>query len=620
MGAVFSTIEDNEIDHIATRRDLSGAEIAGIKLHAAIDVTIRRNRIHHCIRGLWLDWEAQGTRVSRNLFHDNMPPEGTVPEGSLGEDILIEVSHGPTLIDHNLLLSVNACQIRSQGIAMVHNLICGSFTYVGGDVENKGGRFPSPRYTPYHVPHDTRIAGFMTILHGDMRFYNNIFLQRPIRPELQTHLHMRGLDVQTKDNLICGTFVYDGYPTTDMYMRALTDAAADPPGDKERFYDHLPVDTGGNAFLGGARPCDHEIAYHRDEEHEIHLTLSEEDGELVLATDLYDYLPRGNTRTMSTSNLGMAFEPEQRFEDSDGNDLILDQDYLGVRRGIHPMCGPFEEPAASYVVWTDTEQGWYPQDSVDLEDSAGSGEDEPGSVSVEPLKQYAPHDSGDFIEAVRDVREQAVEAIREAQAAFSGGEAAEPAHTDGPGPRQPETVELGREDIPEPDPGLVRQLQSDIALTNCGDISFPFEGALFQLSDIFVRGDVCWLRGMQGNRLIEVDCAYGIYRVYDRWEMRTMEALDVQLDVNMEGMAQTIGTLVCILNRSMVHDADEACRSISERVNEALEPRGIVMRFTPRYLKFIRDKKFISLEDVLYRINRVPLTIVTEVLSYMDEE
>lgn len=77
MGCVFSTIEDNHIHHINNMMELGGAEISGIKLHAAIDVVIRRNHIHHCTMGIWLDWEAQGARVSQNLLHDNHVPKGS---------------------------------------------------------------------------------------------------------------------------------------------------------------------------------------------------------------------------------------------------------------------------------------------------------------------------------------------------------------------------------------------------------------------------------------------------------------------------------------------------------------------------------------------------------------
>ena len=44
---VFSIIEDNHIHHINNKQNLSGAEIGGIKMHAAIDVIFRRNHIHH---------------------------------------------------------------------------------------------------------------------------------------------------------------------------------------------------------------------------------------------------------------------------------------------------------------------------------------------------------------------------------------------------------------------------------------------------------------------------------------------------------------------------------------------------------------------------------------------
>ena len=51
LGGVFSVIEDNHIHHINNKQDLAGAEIGGIKMHAAIDVIIRRNHFHHCTRG-----------------------------------------------------------------------------------------------------------------------------------------------------------------------------------------------------------------------------------------------------------------------------------------------------------------------------------------------------------------------------------------------------------------------------------------------------------------------------------------------------------------------------------------------------------------------------------------
>ena len=90
----FSMVTGNTIHDIHVRRLFAGAEMAGIKFHAAIDVEISRNHIYRTCRGLWLDWMAQGTRVSGNLFHDNQ-----------SEDLFVEVDHGPFLVDNNIFLS-----------------------------------------------------------------------------------------------------------------------------------------------------------------------------------------------------------------------------------------------------------------------------------------------------------------------------------------------------------------------------------------------------------------------------------------------------------------------------------------------------------------------------------
>ena len=64
LGPVFSVVTGNTIHDIHVRRLFTGAEMAGIKFHAAIDTEISRNHIYRTCRGLWLDWMAQGTRVS----------------------------------------------------------------------------------------------------------------------------------------------------------------------------------------------------------------------------------------------------------------------------------------------------------------------------------------------------------------------------------------------------------------------------------------------------------------------------------------------------------------------------------------------------------------------------
>lgn len=347
LGGVFSLIEDNHIHHINNKQDLAGAEIGGIKMHAAIDVVFRRNHFHHCTRGMWLDWQAQGTRVSQNLFHDNTPPEGVEcpPILGIGEDIFVEVSHGPTLLDNNLLLSKCSGRISTQGVAFVHNLIAGSFTWVGMGTDNNGDKLPTPRYTPYHFPHRTEVAGFMTFLHGDMRFYNNIFVQQQI-PEAY-HAHARKYNEEAGYNFVCGTCPYEDYPCAEEYFSKFGPWNISDERDKDKYYSHMPVYTGGNVYFNGAKPMSREQDARVDTEHEV--TISVELGEdgVKLHTNLYDFLPQGGCRTISTQVLGMAFEPEQLYENPDGSEIIFNEDYFGDHRGVSPVCGPFEGKAQS---------------------------------------------------------------------------------------------------------------------------------------------------------------------------------------------------------------------------------------------------------------------------------
>ena len=254
MGGVFSLIEDNHIHHINNMMELGGAEIAGIKMHAAIDVTFRRNYIHHCTMGIWCDWEAQGVRITQNLFHDNQRPAfARQLKGSTVERCVVEVSHGPTLIDNNILLSDASLRLATQGVALVHNLICGSFTAVGAGTDSVVEVVNRARYTPYHIPHRTEVMGFMTILHGDDRFYNNIFVQKwPAEPFLILRDSEEGCDEENRE---VGTHVLDEYPTYEEWIRQF-DMDTDTPDMKktvERCVRHLPVWSDGNAYLGGAK-------------------------------------------------------------------------------------------------------------------------------------------------------------------------------------------------------------------------------------------------------------------------------------------------------------------------------------------------------------------------------
>jgi hypothetical protein len=154
LGPIFSVVTGNTIHDIHIRQLFGGAEMAGIKFHAAIDVEISHNHIYRTCQGLWLDWMAQGTRVSGNLFHDNA-----------WQDVFVEVNHGPFLLDNNFLLSRTSVLSMSEGGAYAHNLIAGRIA-IHPELS---------RETPFHPAHSTAVAGLRKIVGGDDRYYNNIF-------------------------------------------------------------------------------------------------------------------------------------------------------------------------------------------------------------------------------------------------------------------------------------------------------------------------------------------------------------------------------------------------------------------------------------------------------------
>jgi alpha-L-arabinofuranosidase len=162
LGGIFSTITGNDIHDIHVRQFFKGAEQGGIKLHAAIDATISYNHVYRVggRRAIWIDWMAQGTRISGNLCHDN------------GErDFLAEVTHGPVVVDNNIFLTTNNWfLVGGQGNAFVHNLFAGKIECING------GRIDG-RLTPFYKAHSTEIYGLHYSPGGDDRYYNNLFLE-----------------------------------------------------------------------------------------------------------------------------------------------------------------------------------------------------------------------------------------------------------------------------------------------------------------------------------------------------------------------------------------------------------------------------------------------------------
>ena len=54
---------------------------------------------------------------------------------------------------------------------------------------------------------------------------------------------------------------------------------------------------------------------------------------------MMEYLPQCDMITSDT--LGLAFEPEERFETPEGETIVFDTDFYGNTRPTSPVAGPF---------------------------------------------------------------------------------------------------------------------------------------------------------------------------------------------------------------------------------------------------------------------------------------
>lgn len=304
MGCAFSEVYGNHIYNIGNLEEFFGHEIAGIKLHAAIDVQVYGNCIHDCRLAMWFDWQAQGMRISRNVCYNNM------------RDLWMEVSHGPFLVDSNILGSDNALANASQGGAYIHNLFCGGiYRY---NVLN--------RSTPYHIPHSTEVLGTALVYGYDDRVYQNIFAKNYEAENGKWR---------------SGTYIYDGCPTSleEYIERVLKNGK----GDVET-YDNVqqPAFINNNCYLDSVK------AFERENSKFIsslnpNVKIYEENGKVYLEIDMpEDYKPLP-TEIITTEKLGMPRISEAPFENPDESPIAADTDLLGAKRAAVPAVGPVEQ-------------------------------------------------------------------------------------------------------------------------------------------------------------------------------------------------------------------------------------------------------------------------------------
>jgi alpha-N-arabinofuranosidase len=294
MGCAFSTVTDNTIHDIHIRRLFSGAEMAGIKFHGAVDVQIVNNHISRSNMGVWLDWMAQGAQVRNNLMHDNLL------------DIFLEVDHGPILVSNNILLSGTSLLMNSSGVAFAHNLFGGKMDVIPYDA----------RLTPYHPPHSTFVAGLHDNPGGDIRFLNN--------------LYVLGGNARQYDEALLPVVMAGNVYTKGPNAPLAEDRSKRFGGLSEALKAKLQSHREDGALDK------------RDFDAGVKLSVEKDGVYLEIAMDR-GWLSEQKRSPVTTRLLGRVLIPDLPFENPDGSQVSVDKDYFGKPRNLaNPSPGPFE--------------------------------------------------------------------------------------------------------------------------------------------------------------------------------------------------------------------------------------------------------------------------------------
>jgi len=164
--------------------------------------------------------------------------------------------------------------------------------------------WPEPnRFTPYFLPHSTDVAALTTILSGDDRYYNNIFIGNGAKEPK---------DAGTK-------------PGLEIYENA-----------------KLPVFIKDNLYYFGAKPSVKDINALTDDGFNPRLNLEENAESVVLHFAVNQLYYTQEVKIINTGFLGRTRIPKARFDNPDGTPLTIERDYSGNKRTEqNNLPGPF---------------------------------------------------------------------------------------------------------------------------------------------------------------------------------------------------------------------------------------------------------------------------------------
>ena len=166
------------------------------------------------------------------------------------------------------------------------------------------------RFTPYHFPHSTKVAGLKNTTNGKQWFYNNIFIAPPKgSPKLK---------VRAAKDKEYGLVLFDRFS--------------------------FGVRAEGNVYLGAAIPSKLDVNYIRLPDFDAGVELKKKDGKVVLSFKMPEDITKISGSVVTTSLIGKTKISELPIENADGTPLKVDTDYFGEKRKDgKTVPGPFIE-------------------------------------------------------------------------------------------------------------------------------------------------------------------------------------------------------------------------------------------------------------------------------------
>lgn len=162
-GATRCEIVGNLVEETNDRKEFGGWETAAIKFHHSVDTVIRSNLIRGVYKqiqgayGIWMDFGNQGTRITGNLIYDTQDSA-----------IFLEMNHGPTLIDNNILIG-GGLRSNSKNTVFAHNLFV---DFLFNHVPDR-----QMRRSEYYRPHTGIVAGRRLASQRGDQWYRNLFIR-----------------------------------------------------------------------------------------------------------------------------------------------------------------------------------------------------------------------------------------------------------------------------------------------------------------------------------------------------------------------------------------------------------------------------------------------------------